>query len=81
MSVSDKGNQEVAEALIAADGLLGAGLQPDAAAGSDSGKKALMEALHETPATDAKEPKGKKRKQKGNEEVTSKAEPKTLEES
>lgn len=81
VKISDKGNQEVAEALLAADGVMGAGFQPELATATEAGQKALVEALHESPATEAsKDGKSKKRKNK-DDESTSKAEPKTMDES
>lgn len=81
VKITEKGNKEVAEALIAADGLLGAGLQPEASAATEAGKKALVEALNETQATGPETQVKKKRRKGGDEETTTKAEPKTLEES
>lgn len=74
VTIVDKGNQEVVEALTTGDGPLVSGLQPEVQAASEAGQKALLEALGSEKAEAKKAKKEKKEK-------TEKAEPTTMEES
>ena len=74
VTAKDMGNQELADALIAPEGLMGVGFQPQVTAATEQGQSALLEALN-TESTVEKRIKKEKKEQ------TSKAEPQTLEES
>ena len=71
----DVGNQELTDALIAPDGLMGVVFQPQVTAATEQGQTALLESLN----TENKIEKRTAKKEK--KETTSKAEPQTLEES
>lgn len=72
-TIRDAGNQELAEALTCADGVLQGGLQPAARVANEEGQKELLKALGESQVGKSKNPKNPKEK-------TEKAEPKTLDE-
>ena len=75
VNIKDKGNKELAEALIDPEGgVLAAGLQPEVQAATEEGQKNLLEALH---AASVQKPK----KGKNQVEKTEKAVPQTLDES
>ena len=75
VTARDVGNQELTDALIAPDGLMGVGFQPQVTAATEQGQTALLESLN----TENKIEKRTAKKEK--KETTSKAEPQTLEES
>ena len=72
-TIRDAGNQELADALTCADGVLQGGLQPGARVATEEGQKELLKALGESQIGKNKQPKNPKEK-------TEKAEPKTLDE-
>ena len=74
VTIADKGNQQLIDALTTGDGPLVGGLQPEVQAASEAGQKALIEAL----AGEKSETKKVKKEKK---EKTEKAEPTTVEES
>lgn len=76
VNIRDKGNQELADALIDPEGgALASGFQPEVQAATEEGQKNLLEALHASTAQKPK--KGKSQPS----EKTEKAVPQTLDES
>lgn len=75
VNIRDKGNKELAEALIDPEGgMLASGIQPEVQAATEEGQKNLLEALNSAQVQKAKKAKTEKT------EKTEKAEPKTLDE-
>jgi hypothetical protein len=76
VNIRDKGNQELAEALIDPEGgALASGFQPEVQAATEEGQKNLLEALHASTVQKPKKGKGQ------SSEKTEKAVPQTLDES
>lgn len=78
VAIKDSGNEELGNALLAPEGLLGVGFQPEVETGTEEGGQKLLEAFGQ----ETKQAKPKKVPKKKNEDgSTEKAEPQTLEES
>ena len=76
VNIRDKGNKELAEALIDPEGgALACGFQPEVQAATEEGQKNLHETLHASTVQKPKKGKGQST------EKTEKAEPQTLDES
>lgn len=73
VQIQEKGNQELAEALIGEGGVMQAGFQPEFETATDEGSKQLVEAMNNAESKAAKPKKGNK-----NKEENQKAEPQTL---
>lgn len=71
VKIKDQGNQALTEALISEGGVLANGILPDAEAGTENGKKAVLEEVANASLSTKKPPKE-------NKEKTQKVEPKTI---